>query len=563
MKIKKQKIFKLGILIILWAIVFSTILCTAIPKASMAEQDTSSSQVSDSGDSEDDEDGSGGGLSIGLISSLIEKIDAFIQTVQDLIPGKLLLKAIKSWIYSIIDDALQPVLGVFGRAFLFTPSVAGQEWVRSGWSTMFFFSLGLFALAVLISGVRIMSAKGLSDIAKPLKVLCGALLASISSLYLVEFFVSFFNFTLAGVVREYLMELGAKCSLLGNPESSVFDGNIILLATLIPPEQIASAVTQGHSVNYFLGAAGGILLSGFGSFFIAILSVIIGLRYLVLCLLAITAPGYFTGAALTGTWAPLAGWVNFYFRTLLLQLIFILGWIFMVAISDANETVGSPAAVVGVSSMLVNLIIIVVMDVVAIFIWVVPGAKAVMNPLTLNGGEFIEKAGDFGMRTSKLAHNVASRFGWDGVRESAYQAHKKAHNMRDFGRDLRNWNVNKPATTIDRQTFENPGIYEIEKPQIHGGRVAIQIPESIAPNLAGQIKASIPEIPEGAMSTRGSRIYISSEYAARAEEIVKEHCERLTPYWEVGNQYMIIQNNIPVRSPSPPLNGVNLGPWKK
>ncbi len=512
---------------------------------------------------EDDDDGDGGGL----ISTLISKIDQFLQAVIDLVSGTKLFEAIKNWIFSIFDDALRPVLGVFGRTFLFTPSVAGQEWVKSAWSTAFFFSLGLFALAIVISGARIISAKGVTEISKPLQVLCAAMVASIFSLYFVELCIRISNYVFEGIVRQYLVELGVQSSLLGDPQSNVVDGNILLLATLVSPEQIDAAVAQGHGVSYFLGAAGGILLSGIGGCIIAILALIIGLRYLVLCGLGITGPFYFTASALAGSWEPFAGWLNLFARTLLLQCLFIAGWIMMVAVRAANDTAGSPAAVVGVSAMLVNVLIMLVMVVVAVLIWVLPGAKAVMTPLTLNGGEFIEKAGNAGMRMTKFAHGVGSRFGWEGVQDSAYRVHQKARDMRDFGRDLRNMNRNTPATPIEAPIkmpksephYETPVVFKIETPTEKGGDLRIRVPGSVVSGLAKHLAGSIPE---KNIEIQGDTLCVSPNYAYEAKELAKEYCKQLVPYWEAGNQFIVIQDRLPVRLMSTPPNGVNMGIWQ-
>lgn len=496
---RKQILVFIMLLAILLAMVAvpSPLVPVAVAESDGGSSDTGDSDTGSSG--EDDEKDSEPGWLSGLFSS----ISRLVENIEKLLTGEILKTWFESWIISILDSLVNPVVNIWSKYMVDTPLIGPVGWVNKTWNLSLFYALPLFGLATIPLGWRLWSAKDSTGMKQPLTLFLKAAGGCMLTLYFIDFTLVLKNKVSLAMAQVWLKDAYGR---LGQEPLSIeaMNGTMMLKAALIEqPENMDSAVTLGTAFYNELGLGWVFLTNPL----LLIIGLVMLLSWVLLTLLGVSSPIYFGIAVIFNRMESIIGWINLTIRTIFIPFLFLIAWGICVSVHTPALSTD-----IGVSPVFVSILILGCALVISYYIWFKPAYKAVMSPITLNGGEVIEKSGAGLATVSEYSKLAAARLGFNRL-ESASQA------AGEFG----------------------------EKIQGTGAKMK-QYGDTIRPNMS----THGPVIDRTKIFPTGSKTDRKTSGGVRNKK-----------YWKDGHEYVTIENGLPVRNPSPPANGIFMGEYKE
>lgn len=394
----------------------------------------------------------------GWVDDLIQKINDMIQMFKDLMSGKLIRDAIKGLIVLWVDEFMSPLYGAFQKSYLFTPQVAEIPLVYKGWSL--FSIVGLVALLAGTAFLAIKVVRGKQDMKKLLYTFIGCFFGLLLSLTVLNFANVGINF------------FGQKAieGTLGTTNISYKDltGQEILKALVIGRDAITDPTYQAKTLGQItVETEGGIFtLLGMLLFIVFPLFLVSVIKALVLIILVIFVGIWISRAAFTGKTESLAGFFNLYIRTLIVGLVTAIHWaIFVRMQSDYGTGIGF-ASDIGISPIIFSGLSVLALLVFFFFFWIKPLFKAVISPVTLGGGEVVEKMGRRGVKASETLNAMGKRFGAETLQRKSLNFKSTSQKMIAAGQKMQNSRgagVSRAASKMTKGASEDlQGIKYIE-----------------------------------------------------------------------------------------------------
>lgn len=362
------------------------------------------------------------------VERLMAKIDGMWSTLQDLVSGKLLKDALTNFIISLVDDALAPLYGVFAKVYLFTPRVAEIEFVKAGWSVFTLVGLVALLFALLVLAQQIV--RGKKEMSRLLKV------------FLICFISVFFSLTIINTIN-VLVNWFTQSTLSSMLKTVAINyqglsGQEVVKAIVIGTEALTNPTLASQTAGKVIASTEGGLFSLFivTLFEVLPLYLVSVLKVFVVMLLALFVSGWITATAFTGKVEILIGFLNLYIRTLIVGYVMALHWgIFVKAQTDYGSGVGLSASV-GITPIYLSCISAILLVVVLIFFWMKPLFKAVVQPLTLGGGEFVENMGKYGVSASQTINNIGKRLGSEQIQQRGLDMAHKSKQIAEYGKRM-------------------------------------------------------------------------------------------------------------------------------
>lgn len=582
-------------------LVFAVACCGLLPAVSAAEDGGSStsggSDGGSSGASSSDGGNSGGSGSSGgggggggglldAIASLIHALKQFVDMLGRVLRGEI-LDIFTEWLGRQFQKVLDMISGAFGVSFLTTPRLHSVPWVHRWWSWFFWLAFGLLFAATVWAGIRVYTASAQPgrDMWQPLKVVGAALLSAIVSLWAADFLVFLFN-----SVGSALLEDALKAG--GVSPGSASSGRAVLGLMFAPDPSLAGRPLYEILIDKQNG--GGFFLLVIVMTEVIILALLTLARHFLLCLLAVSAPAYFVGSALTARMEPLIGWWALTARTAGFQVVNDVVWVYIVRnrfaenglVASGGGTAAAPAGTdFGVSAHFIAVVAMGLLIYLTWRYWFVPARVALSDPVTLAGGSVYLGLASLASGAARAA-GLAGRVLKDpGLEEKGIKLGEAAGRLRDRAESLLEQTEagrryleavgNLPGGKVLGRVLDRlapmPGRRDRvdsvrdEGPILTEGGVtwhAVRVPVGEAQAAADVLKrAGIPDAAVRVDPNAADIIKVARGYTSLAVQALKKAYRKRIPYWTEGNHYVVIQDGLPVRVPAPPDNGLNMGRW--
>ncbi|MEG6512397.1 hypothetical protein V6C32_10785 [Desulforamulus ruminis] len=408
----------------------------AAEDAGTASNDSSGDESSQ-GDEDDDEDDDSG-----WISSLISSIQSLIDNIKDLLSGETLRKWFEEWLISLLDSLINPVVNIWSKYMIETPLIGPVGWINKTWNLSLFYALPLFGLATIPIGWRLWRAKDGTGIKQPLLLFGKAAVGCMLTLYFIDFILVIKNQISIAFAQNWLEQAYERLGQDNLPLDAV-NGTMLLKAALVDdPANMDAAISLGTAFYNELGLGWVFLTHPL----LLIIGLVLLLSWVLLSLLAVSSPVYFAIAVILQKMESIAGWINLAIRTICLPFLFLAAWGICV-VSHVSEL----STDVGVSPVFVAILVLVAALVASYYVWVKPAYRAVMSPMTLNGGAVIENTGAGLAKMSEYSKQIASRMGFDRLERASHSAGRFGERMKETGSRLKGY-----GSDI-RPDMENPG----------------------------------------------------------------------------------------------------------
>ncbi|WP_163860419.1 hypothetical protein [Paenibacillus elgii] len=374
------------------------------------------------------------------VETLQKKIDSMWTTLQDLMSGKFIHDAINKTVVLFVDEALTPLYGLFAKCYLFTPQIAKIDIVHTGWTV-----ISIVCMVLLIVGSAILASqiiKGKKEMGKLLKAFCISMVAVFFSMTAMNWINVGINW-LTQQMFEGMLETA-------NVNYQGLDGQQVLKAIILGADVFKEpAYAAKSTAQIVMDTEGGLVTLFCVTLFIVLpLFAISGLKILVLFILAIFVGAWITGTAYTGRAEVLVGFFNLYIRTLLVGFFLALHWgIFVKTQTDYGRGAGLSAEI-GLAPIWIAMITVIGLVVLLFFFWFKPIMEAAKQPLTLNGGAVIEKAGEWGQSASQVVNYVGKRFGSEGLQSRGLSWSNTSQKVIEFGRRMQEQQMKHRATRM-------------------------------------------------------------------------------------------------------------------
>lgn len=491
------------LVVIMLLAIFLTMTAVPSPLVSVAlattDGESSSSGDFDSGGSGEDDDKDS---EPGWLSGLLSSISRLVENMEKLLSGEILQTWFESWIISILDSLVNPVVNIWSKYMIDTPLIGPVGWVNKTWNLSLFYALPLFGLATIPLGWRLWSARDGIGVKQPLNLFLKAAGGCMLTLYFIDFTLVLKNKVSTAMAQVWLKEAYKR---LGQEPLTLdaVNGTMMLKAALVEePANMDSAVTLGTAFYNELGLGWVFLTNPL----LLIIGLVMLLSWVLLALLGVSSPVYFSIAVILNRMESIAGWIDLTIRTICIPFLFLISWGICV-----NVHTPALSTDIGVSPVFVSILIMGCALVLSYFIWFKPAYKAVMSPVTLNGGEVIEKAGARLATMSEYSKLAASRLGFNRLERASYNAGEFGERIKETGAKMK------------------------------------QYGERIKPNM---------ETP-GPLIDR-TKIFPTKYKPGRTDDAVGSSKQ----FWKAGHEYITIENGLPVRNPSPPEDGIFMGEYK-
>ncbi|MFM9329044.1 hypothetical protein [Paenibacillus mesotrionivorans] len=362
------------------------------------------------------------------VERLMGKIDAMWSTLQDLVSGKLLKDALTNFIIGLVDDALAPLYGVFAKVYLFTPRVAEIAFVKAGWSVFTIVGLVALLFALLILAQQIV--RGKKEMSKLLKVFLICFISVFFSLTIINSINVLVNWFTQSTLSSMLKTVAINYQGLSGQE--------VVKAIVIGTEALTNPTLVSQTAGKVIASTEGGLFSLFivTLFEVLPLYLVSVLKVFVVMLLALFVSGWITATAFTGKMEILIGFLNLYIRTLIVGYVMALHWgIFVKAQTDYGSGIGLSTSI-GITPIYLSCISAILLIIVLFFFWMKPLFKAVTQPLTLGGGEFVEKMGKYGVSASQTINNIGKRLGSEQIQQRGLDMAQKSKKISEYGKRM-------------------------------------------------------------------------------------------------------------------------------
>ncbi|MBO8172439.1 MAG: hypothetical protein H0Z33_11150 [Bacillaceae bacterium] len=346
----------------------------------------------------------------------IASVKELVANIKRLITGEAVMEMFNKWIAAIFDNVLKPVINALGsKAFLLQPDLQDQKWVYAWWSWSMWISLALLGPAFLVTGLNVLKGK---ELAEPLKALGIAIFFTVFTMTIVDFVIKLVNYAVTMSSAELLQDLSQKLGYQINMQT--IDG---ITAMKLIFEGAFVDDTSASLATVMLNA-GGILYVMIGTILIFLLALVSVLKTFGLDIIVIGAPAWFTIAAIFGKTETVIGWMNLALRTIFLGVIFNLGWLMMVSITNSSENGEGIARDLGIAPSFINLVIMAVLLVLAYRFWLTHMVVAIVQPLSLGGSTVMDRLGRVGEKTSGVMNRLSQRFGWTGMERMSHKVNR-------------------------------------------------------------------------------------------------------------------------------------------
>lgn len=350
------------------------------------------------------------------------------------------------WLNDLLFNTFGKMLGnsvsdsadLITRWMLLTPKVINFTWVINMWWTVFILSTVMFIIGIFASLVGILFFK--KDLKNTLKLLVVISFISGSSLVVSEGIIIGANLLSDGIMsdvleEEALISLEERRLIYTKTDYDESDEIYMMMRELYDPTEMAGELTIADfsGERILIAAFGGKTKSeeilelyqvfdrelGGEGFFTMIGSMsnmyVIGLmgilRYGILGLLIGGAPFWITVSVFSGSYDPAIGYFNLLVRTIMIQIIFDLAWLFSKFVNSSNEFALIPR------QSITNILFFTAL-VLSIFLWVRAVVKACANPVNLAGDKVREKAGELKVSMGTGISNLGNRFNSDSLRKT-------------------------------------------------------------------------------------------------------------------------------------------------
>ncbi|GIP08836.1 hypothetical protein J1TS5_10060 [Paenibacillus macerans] len=391
------------------------------------ESDDSDSPKPDEEEDDESDDSDSGGL-FGWAKKLIKKIDAMLQTFQDLMSGKLIYDAIQGLTVRAVDEIVAPLYGAFAKSYLFTPQLAEIDVIYKGWSIVM--ALGLAALILGVIWLTFSVIRGQKSLNKLLQ-------AFLICLPIVFFSLTMLNIlnVLANWLTQNMLE-----GVIGTSGISYqgLTGEEILKAFIVGADAITDSVYAAQSLgNVVVQSPGGMfMLVTYLAFVIVPLWLVSVFKTLILMALVVFFPAWIAYIAYTGKTETLAGFGNLYIRTLLVGFFSALHFGVFVRMQTDYGTGTGIAAELGVSPIIFAILSVIALLVFLYFFHWRSVWRAIKDPMQLGGGNVVERVGQWGERVSLAVNMLGKRFGANGLQKRSLSWAEKSRRMQEVGKKM-------------------------------------------------------------------------------------------------------------------------------
>jgi len=470
----------------------------------------------------------------GLIEAIreaISKIKALFESIE-LLFTEGLIGIINRTVGDILNGALSAVTGVFGKVYLVTPSLVSMPFVKKPWSIIVLISIALTGLAIIITVARVLVGDGNGEKGKKgIKALLIAVAFILTTLFLTEASILMQNYVWESIISESMPDL------IGEQYSSLYEipGDMVMKIAYSSYETSIEDLQMLDISDVFLNPQNGSLGGVLGLIFSMTLLIITGwlglFRILILIMEADISPAYLVGGALMGDQRPQAGIANLLFRSITLQSVFVGGWYLMVIFSR-DQLWANFFYDIGVSPVLINIIIQLLILVASYFYWLRPHIRAVREPLTLAGGEVIKSFGNVMGGISKIGGNISQNMGWVQGESAAIKGQEKADKIKDLGNRIKannfDLNIDKIVSSAGGRVTNEEIMTSMIKE--NGSQVVKedhefylgQVPKE---NLNTLVKTMEKKLPKGAfkIDPENNLLEIKDQYYDQAVDVIKDH----------------------------------------
>lgn len=357
-----------------------------------------------------------------------EKMDRITTTVSDVMSGQFLKDAIDNLIVLWVDETYAPLYDVFGKIYLFTPRLAELDFVRNLWSVV-----SILCIILLVAGGGILAfqmIKGKKAMRGVLKVFIIGLVASMLSFTVLNVLQVFVNYITHSVVESILETSGIDYSHLG--------GEDILKAIVIGSDAITEPEYASFTLGQLIKDQGGLLnLILYSLFVVGPMWIIIVIKLLVLIVMVAFVGGWLTQSVYTGKLETLVGYLNLYLRTLLLGGIMTLHWTLLVKGQTDYLNGEGFFSLTGISPIQISPISMCIFYIIFYYFWLRPVWRAMRQPISLNGGETVEKVGKWSERASLSMQAIGKRLGSDMLQRKGLDVGTAAKRMQAAGQRMK------------------------------------------------------------------------------------------------------------------------------
>jgi|GEM_PF-5071871 len=610
----------------IFAYTFISVPYTAIGETSesTSSADSSSTGSSDSADTDKDDDSSV--LPEWLVEAfkwMSEASQKIIDLLSD--AGTFLWNTITKLIGRFLDDFLELFQNAFASAFIYTEPFSADSWVKDWWSNTLLLSIATCTIALMINAYKMFSgdSKNQSDGGTgkaAFKTVITAIGLSFFAFLIVRWGTNIQNntwqqqlvspiqsaYTSAGVswdgqLSNVRSDMVLKGMLTGGNMSGI---DVNQLDTMGISEVLYNPETDQGSFTMML-------IMMFCLIFLAIIAM---MHIWILALGLISSPLYMSIGSLKGINEPIVGIWDIILRSLFLQSLFAAFFMFTSDIRGKGVN-----ALGGASPDLITLILFIVLCVLTYVFYLSRIMEAILSPGDLGGGKVIERTGNLAGKISEGAAGFAGLLGMGGkaigsnkiqnaashMEHDARVFESDAQRLTQWGQKLQKKGVNgligdharsiqdrlkqnitssgqpEAANTIESInesfTAANPDTHinsdysftdltKISHENSLEGYKGFRVHPNIRDRAMQALEVNEDSIPQEACvwNVTGDQIWIHPSYAGHAEDVLKGVMEDnlQVRYWNKGDSYIILNDNIPIKVSNPPTNGIYMGVWK-
>ena len=381
-----------------------------------------------------------------ILSDAGDKIDRVTTSVSDVMSGQFLKDAVDNLFVLWVDEMNRPLYDVFSKVYLFTPRMGSIDFVYGLWSM-----ITMLCIILLIIGIGVLAnqiIKGKKDLKSLMKVFIIALVSSALSLTVLN-------------IIQVVMNWGTHTMMEGMLDTQDIDytalgGEDILKAIAVGLDALTDPEYMQFTLAALLKDQGGIMTLFLYSFIVIFpLYLIAVIKLIVLIIMTVGVGFWITYMSYTGKVEALIGFLNIYIRTLLLGGAITLHWtLFVKAQTDYMNGEGI-FAVTGIAPVLAAPISMLLFYILFFFLWLRPVWRAVRDPIALNGGEAVEKAGKLSERASTSLQSIGKRLGSEYMQRKGLNFGEASKKMQQTGQRMQD--MSRQSITSKRMLSKATG----------------------------------------------------------------------------------------------------------
>ncbi|HHW36809.1 MAG TPA: hypothetical protein GXX18_06150 [Bacillales bacterium] len=547
--------------------------------------DSSTSEVSPSDSGEKSESNSSGGGDGGLferlaaffkkLNEMFQKVNEIWNNLQLLMTPEGIVDLFNGMVVKIVDDALAPMLGIFGSSLLFLPEIKEADFVHDNWSRMAILSIPFILFSLGLSGLQLVRGK---------REMLSMFRAALVGLVVIFLSLSIINGLL--IFSNYLLEQALINMLDTTIDLKSLSGQDVIKAMVGGLDAIEDPELSLMTLGQFLVQTenGGLLgLLGVTVFVVLPLFLVVFIKTMVMFGLAIFCPGWGAYAVFRSKEEVIVGWGNLFFRTLMIGIMISLAWGQMVEFKTDTLNGEGIAAFTGVSPIIFNCILVIIILLLTWIFWARPLLGAAKAPFELNGGQAIMKLGETQQKASDIVMDIAKRYQVDGWQEKSLSWKSKGKELEEKGRLYQEQQVDfgkvLQSKILSRSTMRNSELLEgIQYKQTqeyfkHLGSVSKIQDQAVLsfdqPIDLQSLKKIFQKEHAGEewinhleFDSRMNQVVLKQEHEPLFQQALENMLNSEDNYWETSNRkYVVLENGVPKEVDVKPT-GFNLGSYK-